>query len=119
MARDVATVQTVDNADGLGITFSAFTAANGGQYDNTAQSAFMVFRTTDASPKTITVSTTKTISPQEVTMPSKTFTLPASSGGFIIPVLTNQWWGQPSSVNNILVDISDDTGVTWAVVTFE
>lgn len=119
MARDVATIQTVDNADGLNVTLAAFVTANGGQYDNTAQAAFMIFKNGDASPKTITVSTDKTISPQEVDMPDLTFTLPASNDAFIIPVLTNQWWGQASSVNNILVDLSDDTSVEWAVVKFE
>lgn len=119
MARDVATAQMIDLATGLDVQFSAFVQANGGEYDNTAQNAFMIFINGDATGKTVTISSTKTISPQEVAMPAKTFTVPATNDAFIIPVLTNQWWGQPSSVNSVYVDIDSDTSVTWAVAYFE
>lgn len=113
MARDVATVQTISASGGLNITFAAFVQANGGQYDNTPQTARMYF-TNSGSAKTITVSTDKTISPQAVATTSFTVTLPGSAVAFELPVLQNQWWAQDGTAN-INVDIDDDTGVTWAV----
>lgn len=115
MARDVATIQTISDSAGLNATMTAFVDANGGQYDNSDQTAFMIFANSNASPTTITVSTDKTISPQAVAMTSFTLTLPAGATNFKCPVLENQWWAQDGTTN-IYVDVADDTGVTWAVV---
>ena len=114
MARDVATVQTISESAGLAVTMSAFVAANGGQFDNTAQDAHMYFGNTDVSAKTITISTDRTHTDQDVATTSATFTLPATTGVFIIPTLQNNQWAQDSTTN-IYVDVDDDTGVTWGV----
>jgi hypothetical protein len=114
MARDVATVQTISDSAGVDITMTAFVQANGGQYDNTNQTAFMIFINTGTA-KVITISTDKTFSDQDAGLTSKTFALPATSEAFIMPVLQNQWWAQDGTTN-IHVDIDADTGVTWAVI---
>lgn len=113
MARDVKTVQVVSDSAGVNLTFTAFVQANGGQYDNTQQTAKMIWANSGVA-KTITISTDKTTTDQLVTQASKTFTLPASAVAFEMPALQNQFWAQDGT-NNIYVDIDVDTGVTWAI----
>lgn len=114
MARDTATAQTISKTAGRDVTMAAFVTANGGVYDNSDQTAFMIFINTGTA-KVITISTDKTVSNQEAGITSKTFTLPATSEVFIMPVLENQFWAQVGT-DNIHVDVDADTGLTWAVV---
>ena len=113
MPRDVKTVQVVSASAGVNLAFTAFVQANGGQYDNTNQTAKMIFANSGVQ-KTITISTDKTTTDQLVIQASKTFTLPASAVAFELPVLQNQFWAQ-AGTTNIYVDIDVDTGVTWAL----
>lgn len=115
MARDVKTVQVVSDSAGVNLAFTAFVQANGGQYDNTQQTAKMVWANSGTA-KVITISTDKTTTDQLVTQASKTFTLPGSAVAYEMPALQNQFWAQSGTGDtNIYVDIDDDTGVTWAV----
>ncbi|WP_372743245.1 hypothetical protein [Neptunomonas sp.] len=99
MPRDVFTVETGSRTAGLNYTENACVAANGAQYDNINQNAELHFRNTTAGAVVVTVSTDKLFSPEGAGLTSKTYTVPASSEGFIIPPLTNQWWAQDGTTN--------------------
>jgi len=114
MARDVEIVQTISETAGLEVVQAPFVTANGGQYDNSDGTANMYFSNTDASAKTITISTDRVVTDQEVATTSATFTLPATTVIFIVPALLNSEWAQQDTTN-VYVDVDDDTGVTWGV----
>lgn len=121
MPRTAITVADITRDTGAAVTFVAFDKTNGMSIDNTTQRVQILIINTDTNEKNIEFSTDKTYDSSGVVLQEKTYTVPLSTGLYLVPPLPNSYFGQ-DGLNQLNLDLAtadDITGLTIAAVTTE